>query len=197
MKIPSWIKWVFTLYMALLIPTYWANYGLSNFLWYSDILLFLTFFATLLESRLLASMAAAGGIVSSLTWTAVFLYSIFAYLLQFQVNKIPAYMFEEAIPLWVRGLSLFHIALAPYSIWLIRHLVLGYEQRGWIYQVVLIWLLGVTTWLTTTKAANINFIYSYESMGLAPFPFIVLICSAVSLIVVVTHLAIKYSLKKF
>ncbi len=63
-KISCYTKCFFTVFMTLFIPAYWIGYGPLNFLWFSDIILILTFFATLFESRLLASMAAVAGFIS-------------------------------------------------------------------------------------------------------------------------------------
>jgi hypothetical protein len=39
--VPAWLKWVFTAFMAVLVPVYWANYGPTNFLYFCDASLFL------------------------------------------------------------------------------------------------------------------------------------------------------------
>jgi hypothetical protein len=30
-RIPLWIKWGYTAFMAVLVPVYWYHYGLTNF----------------------------------------------------------------------------------------------------------------------------------------------------------------------
>jgi hypothetical protein len=42
-KIPLWIKLFITLFLCVLVPVYWRNFGPANFLWGSDIALFLRF----------------------------------------------------------------------------------------------------------------------------------------------------------
>src|SRR5205823_1773619 len=56
--IPLWFKLLYSAYVAILIPAYWRYYGLGNFLWFSDLALFITLAAVWLESPLLASMQA-------------------------------------------------------------------------------------------------------------------------------------------
>lgn len=164
--------------MAILVPTYWVTYGLSNFLWYSDVILFLAFFATLFESRLLASMSACGGLVLSLLW----LISIFYALLL----GTDHYMLDSSTSIWVRGISLFHVVLPFLLLWLVWKL--GYHKRGWIFQVILTWLLAFTTWLLTDRAENINFVFLYEKMGVNPYLYLVGLAGSVSIIVYLTHL---------
>ena len=41
-RIPLPAKVLFTAFMAVLVPTYWVNYGPTNFLYFCDVALFLT-----------------------------------------------------------------------------------------------------------------------------------------------------------
>src|SRR5260370_33967266 len=56
--IPLLLKLVVTMFVAVLVPIYWRYYGPGNFLWFSDLALFLTLAALWLESPLLASTQA-------------------------------------------------------------------------------------------------------------------------------------------
>jgi len=188
-KIPLLIKWIFVLFLLFLITFYWAYYGPSNFLWYSDIFLFIAFFATLFESKFLASMAASGGLLPTFLWSLSLLVTMVAKMLGFSLFELPGYMFDEGIPIGIRSVSLFHIALFPYFIWLIHRL--GYHKTAWGIQVLLIWALAFTTWLVTNEAQNINFVYSYKALSLEPIPYLVLECLVASLCVFATHCIIK------
>ena len=53
-QIPLTVKILYTLFVCILVPTYWRRYGLANFLWFSDLALLLTMVALWLENRLLA-----------------------------------------------------------------------------------------------------------------------------------------------
>ncbi len=55
-RIPLLVKILFTLFVAVLVPYYWAFYGPANFLWFCDIALLATVAALWLENRFLASM---------------------------------------------------------------------------------------------------------------------------------------------
>jgi hypothetical protein len=49
------------------------------------------------------------------------------------------YMFDRAIPLYVRLLSLFHVVTPPLLVWGIARL--GYDRRGWKLQTVTCWVV--------------------------------------------------------
>jgi hypothetical protein len=50
-KIPLWLKISYTLFLGLLVPVYAVQYGIANFLWFSDIALLATLVALWRESR--------------------------------------------------------------------------------------------------------------------------------------------------
>ena len=105
--VPFWIKVGHALFVAVLVPIYWMQYGPQNFLWGSDLALFGTLLAVWLESRLLASMMAIAALIPELLWTVDYIGRLIA-----GVEALPGlgtqYMFNAEIPLSVRGLSLFH-----------------------------------------------------------------------------------------
>src|SRR5438093_428323 len=59
-----WFKVLYSAYLCILIPIYYAQWGPANFLWFSDIALVITCVALWLESSLLASMMAVGMLIS-------------------------------------------------------------------------------------------------------------------------------------
>ena len=59
-SIPLWLKLGYTVFVAILVPVYWRYYGAGNFLWFSDLALFITLAAVWLESSLLASTLSVG-----------------------------------------------------------------------------------------------------------------------------------------
>jgi hypothetical protein len=156
--VPLWIKVSYALFVALLAPIYWMQYGPQNFLWGSDLALFGTLLAVWLESRLLASMMAIAALIPELLWTIDYVGRLIA-----GSEALPGvgtqYMFNSEIPIFVRGLSLFHIVLPPLLLWLMRRF--GYERRALVYQTVLAWLVLLITYLVTEPSANINWIYGF------------------------------------
>ena len=49
------------------------------------------------------------------------------------------YMFDPNVPLFIRLLSLFHVATPPLLLWAIWRL--GYDRRGWRYQTLTAWVV--------------------------------------------------------
>lgn len=195
-KIPSFFKWAFILFMAVLIPSYWINYGPTNFLWFSDIILFLVFFAVIFESKFLASMAAVGGIIHSLLWNIDFFWVLIARIFGSQMTGfLTAYMFDVELPIWLRILSSFHILFPFLLLWLIYRL--GYHARAWIFQVLLSWIVLLFSWLFTEPAKNINLVFSYQILNMsAPF-YLILESIAIFIVIIITHFLFKYLFKSY
>lgn len=183
------VKWVFTLFLLILVPSYWVVFGPENFLWISDVALFLLYVAVICESRFLASIAIVGDIVYATAWTVDFVYTLFA-----SSPGFTEYMIDDALPLGVRALSLFHVALPPLMIWVVRRL--GYDFRAWRYQIVFSIILLFITWLISTPSENINLVYSYQRIGWDAFPYLMVLSIANAAIVFLTHCAIRWAARK-
>src|SRR5689334_20537188 len=121
--------------VATIVPVYFVHYGVVNFLWFSDIALIVTGIALWDENRLLASMMAVAVLLPEALWNL----SFFARLLGVRVSGLADYMFDGAIPLWIRGLSLFHIPMPLVLLWMLR--TLGYDPRALPAQTALAWVV--------------------------------------------------------
>src|SRR5207249_440215 len=71
--VPLWFKLAYSAFVAVLVPAYWWYYGPGNFLWFSDLALFLALAAVGLESPLLVSTQALSVGLLELVWLADFL----------------------------------------------------------------------------------------------------------------------------
>jgi len=149
-RVPLWIKILYSLFLCVLVPVYWHHYGPANFLWASDIALFLVFAALWSERPLLNSMMAIGVLPFEMAWTVDFLTGS-------QLLGMASYMFEPERPLYLRGLSLFHMVLPLVMIFLLRSL--GYDRRALPAQALLIWIVLPVTYLVTDPVANINLVF--------------------------------------
>jgi len=118
------LKLAYTAFMAVLIPTYWANYGPTNFLYFCDMALLLTLVGVWTESALLVSMSAVGILAPQVLWVADFGLN----LLGVHLTGMTDYMFNAASPLFLRGLSLFHGWLPFLLVFLVARL--GYDRRA-------------------------------------------------------------------
>lgn len=181
-KIPLTLKASFIAFLAMLIPVYWVHYGPSNFLWYSDIILGLSFLAVMSESRFIASMGAVGGIFLESYWSVNFLSQL---LFNYRITSLTDYMFDSSLPLWLRLISLFHVALPPLLIWLVVRL--GYHRKAWMAQIVLAWVVLFTTWFLTEPSKNINWVFSYKEIEWATLsPALYLVLEGLLFAVIIT-----------
>jgi hypothetical protein len=144
----------YTIFVAILIPVYWRQYGPSNFLWFSDLALFITLAAVWLQSPLLASMQAVSVGLLELVWLIEFLARLLA---GFKLLGLTDYMFKPEIPLWIRALSLFHVWLPVLLFWLVWRL--GYDRRAWLLQTLLCWTVLLVCHFFTKPSQNINWVF--------------------------------------
>jgi hypothetical protein len=157
---------VFTLLVAVIVPVYIKKHGPTNFLWFSDIALFGVFAALWLESSLLGSMMALIILIPESVWVASFVTG--ALRRGRSVTTLAGYMFDAKIPLYLRCLSLFHLALPPAAIWLVYRF--GYDERALVAQTLLAWIvLSLTLWLAPPEK-NVNWIRGFGHPPRTPLP---------------------------
>ena len=165
------------MFVCILVPVYWAEYGPENFIWGSDIALFATLVALWAESSLLASMSAVAVLLPELGWCIDF-----ALRLILGPKAVPTigttYMFDPEIPRLVRGLSMFHLALPALLIWLVYRL--GYARRALLYQTLVAWIVLPVTYVLTDPTANINWVHGFgrEPQTWMPGPLFLLLLMA-------------------
>jgi hypothetical protein len=123
-KIPLAVKVAGTAFLAILVPVYLHTYGPTNFLWFCDAALILTVAGMWMESSLLTSMCAVGILLPQCLWLADFGSNFFG----FHFLNLTSYMFDSHLPLFTRGLSLFHGWLPLLLVWLLFRL--GYDKRA-------------------------------------------------------------------
>lgn len=153
-RIPASVKAAYAVWLLVWTPLYWTHNGPSNFLWLCDAANFVVGLALFLESPLLLSSQAAGVFLVQLVWTLDFAGGL---LLRAHPVGGTEYMFDAATPLWLRGLSLFHVAMPPVMAWgLLR---LGYDRRGWRLQSALGGVLVVGGYLLGTREQNLNWVW--------------------------------------
>jgi hypothetical protein len=124
-RIPTWFKFAYTAFVAVLVPYYWVNYTPWNFLYFCDIALILGAVALWSENPLLASLPAVGLVLPQMLWVLDFMSGS-------RIVGMTGYMFDPGRPLFVRGLSLFHGWLPFVLLWMVWRL--GYDRRalaGW------------------------------------------------------------------
>ena len=165
-KIPLAAKLVGVAFLAVLVPIYLQTYGPTNFLWFCDIALLLTVAGMWLESPLLISMCAVGILLPQCLWLADF----GGHLFGVSLLGLTSYMFNHQLPLFTRGLSLFHGWLPLLLVWLLFRL--GYDKRALRAWTVLAAGLGFVCYFFTSPAGahladpntpiNINYLYGFN-----------------------------------
>lgn len=154
-RIPSWLKVVYLGWMAAWVPLYWIHHGPANFLWLCDVANFFVAAALILESPLLFSSQAVGVLLIQFVWMIDFFGRIFTGRHWIGGTE---YMFDAAEPLWLRGLSLFHLFVPVLLLWGIWRL--GYHRWGWKLESVLVWLILPCSFLAAGPEKNLNWLWS-------------------------------------
>lgn len=162
-RISLWVKIPYTLFLCVLVPYYWVEYTPWNFLWFCDVALLVTLIALWTENRFLASTQLVAIGLPQMLWVADFL----AGMAGLHPIGLATYMFDPGIPVFVRGLSLFHGWLPFLLAWMVWRL--GYDRRAWLAQIVLGWVvLLVCYWFSPpppappdkpNAAVNVNWVF--------------------------------------
>ena len=189
--IPLLLKLVVTMFVAVLVPIYWRYYGPGNFLWFSDLALFLTLAALWLESPLLASTQAVSVGLLEMVWLADYLLRL---VFGMEWIGLTRYMFDATIPLFLRRLSLFHVVLPFLLFWLVWRL--GYDPRAWLAQSLLAWVVLPACFFLTDPRQNVNWVFGpgkENQRWLAPPCYLLLLMAFFSVCVYLpTHLLLQH-----
>jgi hypothetical protein len=165
------LKIAYTLFVALLVPIYWRQYGPANFLWFSDIALLIMVPALWLESRLLVSMMALSILLLELVWNIDFFVRLIKGV---SLIGLSAYMFDPKIPLFIRGLSSFHILLPLLVVWMLQRL--GYDHRALSWQTLVAIVVLPLSYFVSNPRENVNWVYGFgeKQQTTLPAPLFVL-----------------------
>ena len=200
-RIPLPVKIVYTAFVAVLVPYYWATYTPWNFLYFCDVALLLTLVAIWTENALLVSMSSVGILLPQALWVLDFLARAVAGI---HITGMTAYMFDPSLPLFVRGLSTFHGWLPFLLVYLLSRV--GYDRRAYRAQAGLaVALLLVCFYLAPkpppspefpSHAVNINYVYGMDDKApqtfMAPELWLLLMITVnVVALYVPTHLVLR------
>ena len=136
MRVPLWLKIVWSLWLIVWAPVYWHRYGLQNFLFFCDIGNVLIGIGLWLESGLIFSWVACGLLLFQTLYTVDLSGAL---ITRHHLIGGTEYMFDPYLPLWTRLLSLFHVVTPFVLLWGIR--TLGYDRRGWKLQTLTTWIV--------------------------------------------------------
>ena len=175
-------RWVALAWLAVWIPAYWSFYGPVVFLNLCDIAIVLTCVgvwrgnALLLSSQALSSLVVDGAWCVDLAWRGISGRHLIGGT---------EYMWDPAYPVWLRALSLFHIALPIVLIWSLRRV--GYDRRAPWLQIGIAAVVLVAS-RAVGAAENANFAFTDPLFGRSWGP------APVHLVVILFSLALVYAL---
>jgi hypothetical protein len=136
MRVPLWLKVVWTVWLIAWATVYWKQYGPANFLFFCDLGNLLIGLGLWLESPLIFSWQACSLLFFQSLYTVDLAGAVLTHR---HLIGGTEYMFDSGIPLAIRILSLFHVVTPPLLLWAIWRL--GYDRRGWKWQTVTAWIV--------------------------------------------------------
>lgn len=187
-KFPAVLLWGAPVWLAVWIPAYWRTWGAVNFLHFCDIAVVLTCVGFFSDSVLLVSSQAVASILVDLTWIADVSCKLVTghYLI-----GGTEYMFDAHFALWVRLLSLFHIAMPVLLLWAMWRY--GYDRRGLILQLGIAFVAFIASRFTN-PALNMNYAYTdpffHRQWGPAPVHVLVIFIFMLVVVYLPTHLVL-------
>jgi hypothetical protein len=165
-KIPPAARWAALLWLVVWVPAYWRAWGPANFLHLCDAAVLLTCLGLWLDNALLLSSQAVASLVADGLWS---LDALWRLLLGRHLFGGTEYMFNSHFPLFVRLLSLFHVALPVLLLWALSRT--GYDRRGLWLQTAIAAILLFSSRLFG-PALNLNFAFRdplfHRALGPAP-----------------------------
>ena len=188
-EFPIWLRYLTVLWLVIWFPAYWRVWGPANFLHLCDIAVFLICAGLLTNSPLLLSSQAVGSLIIDIAWMVDAGWKL---VTGRGLLGSADYLFDSKYPLWVRLLTLFHVAIPVVLIWSLARL--GYDRRGFALQCA-ITLAALLASRFTAPAENINFVFQeplfHRTWGPAPVHVLVVWVFMIVVVYLPTHLVLR------
>jgi hypothetical protein len=182
-------RWIALVWLTVWTAAYARGYPLANFLQLCDLAVILTCLGLWLGSPLLLSMQALSSLLIDLAWDVDIAWRA---MTGGHLVGGTEYMWDATIPLWLRLLSLFHIAWPPLLWWALRQE--GYDRRALAVQMALAAAVLALSRVAMPEA-NINFAHRdpFAGRSWGPAPVHVLLTAAGLFVLVYgpTHLVLR------
>lgn len=124
-------------------------------MWFSNIGLLGAALALWLENRLLASMMLlATFMADGVAWNVDFLFGL---LVGWHPLGATTYMFDERIPMFIRGMSFSHLVVPALLTWIVYKL--RYDTRALAAQTLFSCIVLLLSYTLTDPASNINWVF--------------------------------------
>lgn len=193
--IPFRFKVAYLAFVAILVPAYTVEYGWVNFLWLSNVALLGGLLAAWMEHRRLAGMMLVAVALPEMGW-------IFDFLLSLVLGGptplgMVDYMYNPDIRLFVRLLSLYHLALPFVLFWMVWRL--GYEQEAWKPWAVAGCGILLLSFLLSTPERNVNLVWGPGEVQhwMSPYAWLGVVMAVAVLIWWVTHRMLTVLMRHF
>ncbi len=183
------LRWAALAWLAVWVPFYARGWGWANFLHICDVAIFLTVAGIWLESPLLLSSQAVAVLAPDLAWCLdagwhlAFRHGLFGGT---------EYLWDAKLSLFLRMLSLYHVALPVVLLWTIARV--GYDRRA-IWYGTLTFALTLIASRAAPASENINFAFRDpflgRSWGPAPAHLALVLAGAIVIGFIPTHLALR------
>jgi hypothetical protein len=128
-ELPDWLRWGALVWLVFWMAVYWRSWGPANFLHLCDIAVIVSCLGLWSNSTLLISSQAVGSLLVDAIWTVDAGWRLF---LGRPLTGGTEYLFDPRYPLWIRLLTLFHLATPLLLLWAIHRI--GYDRRGFALQ---------------------------------------------------------------
>lgn len=188
-QFPGWLRWGAVAWLFLWLLIYWRTWGAANFLHLCDIAVILTCIGLWTNNGLLISSQAVSALVIDLVWTLDVGWQFF---LGHHLIGGTEYLFDPRFPLWIRLLSLFHIAMPPLLLWALYWI--GYDRGGLVAQSVIA-LLAFVGARYASPERNLNFAFTdpffHCTWGPAPVHVALSYFGLVFIVYYPTHLLLR------
>jgi hypothetical protein len=161
------LRWGALAWLGVWVPSYAAVWGWRNFLQLCDVGVFVTCLGIWRGNARLLSSQAVGTFLVNGIWT---LDVGSRFLTGRHLIGGTEYMWFPDRPLWIRMMSLFHVAMTPFLVWCLRRT--GYDRRGLGLMVVLAAGVLLVSRALGDAATNPNFVFRdpFLHRALGPVP---------------------------
>jgi hypothetical protein len=188
-KLPVWMRCLAFVWLVFWFVVYWRGWGALNFLHFCDIAEILACVGFMADSPLLISSQAVASLFVDAAWALDAGWTI---VFGHHIIGGTEYLFDPSHPLWIRLLSLFHVALPVLLLWAVHRL--GYDRRGLPLQLAIA-LPAFIASRFAPAAQNLNYAFSdpffHRAWGPAPVHIVVIFLFMLLVVYLPTHLILK------
>jgi hypothetical protein len=192
--IPQSWRWAAVLWMAVWVPSYAGTWGWANFLAFCDVAVILTCAGLWSGNARLLSSQALAAFPFSVLWAVDASSRLLTGKHLFGGTE---YLWNPAVPLLVRLLSLFHLVLPVVLVAAVRRT--GYDRRGLVLQVAITALLLCAS-RALSPARNLNYAYAdpllHRAWGPPPLHLLGMLVGMTLVIYLPTHLLLRRAFRR-